>query len=45
MKIMNRKVINTDFAAKEPALGYYYQIQYNLYLFLKSLTEFEPEIT
>ncbi|MBN1662735.1 MAG: hypothetical protein JW943_03955 [Deltaproteobacteria bacterium] len=28
-------MIETDFSAKEPALGYYYQIRYSLYLLLK----------
>lgn len=30
------EVKTTDFSAKEPALGYYYQIRYSLYLLLKA---------
>lgn len=36
----------TDFSAKEPALGYYYQIRYSLYLLLKAREKsFETEIS
>lgn len=35
MPKMNEIIETTDFSAKEPALGYYYQIRYSLYLLLK----------
>ncbi len=34
MPKMNEIIKTTDFSAKEPALGYYYQIRYSLYLLL-----------
>lgn|GEM_PF-3382795 len=33
---MNEIIKTTDFSAKEPALGYYYQIRYSLCLLLKA---------
>lgn len=36
MSKMNEIIKTTDFSAKEPALGYYYQIRYSLYLLLKA---------
>lgn len=35
-KLTEFSLKTTDFSAKEPALGYYYQIRYSLYLLLKS---------
>lgn len=38
-------MIETDFSAKEPALGYYYQIRYGLYLLLKNRENDEVELS
>lgn len=38
-------MIQTDFSAKEPALGYYYQIRYSLYLLLKNRDNDEIELS
>lgn len=38
-------MIETDFSAKEPALGYYYQIRYGLYLLLKNRDNDEVELS
>lgn len=41
---MSNPTYQTDFSAKEPSLGYYYQIRYSLYLLLREKVKDNPSI-
>ena len=42
--LMSNPAYQTDFSAKEPSLGYYYQIRYSLYLLLREKVKDNPSI-
>lgn len=42
--LMSNPAYQTDFSAKEPSLGYYYQIRYSLYLLLREKAKDNPSI-